>query len=85
MPTKTDLLTSGTTAASSATFTVDATERATIMIIGAYGSVELEYYDGADYASIKTITAPGEIIVAPGTYRVRRPLSTYAFSVDLIK
>ena len=85
MPTKTDLLTSGTTAAVSATFTVDANERATIMIIGAQGSVDLEYYDGAAYAPIKSIVAPGEVIVAPGTYRVSRSVSPYAFSVDLIK
>ena len=85
MPTKTDLLTSGTTAESSATFTVDATERASIIIIGAYGTVDLEYYDGAAYAPIKTIFSPGEVIIAPGTYRVTRSVSPYAFSVDLIK
>ena len=85
MPTKTDLLTSGTTDAYSATFTVESTERASIIIIGAQGSVDLEYYDGAAYASIKSIYAPGEVIVAPGTYRVHRSVSPYAFSVDLIK
>ena len=85
MPTKTDLLTSGTTAANSANFTVDANERASIIIIGATGSVHLEYYDGAVYSSIKTIRYPGEVIIAPGTYRVSRSVVPYAFAVDLIK
>ena len=86
MPTRTNLIASGTTLASSATFAVDAGAPAAIHINGAQGAmVVVERYDGTSYYHAFDIYEPGELIVGIGTYRVTRPACATAYQVDVEK
>lgn len=89
MPTRTALITSGTTAATSSTFTVDAGAPASVFITSANPTplmaAILEMYDGTSYFTIEEIRFPGRQVTAPGTYRVRRDKVAVAFAVDLVK
>lgn len=89
MPTRTNLLTSGTTAANSPTFVVDAGAPAAIHIASASPdsnmAAVLERYDGTSYYTVGQIAFPGAVVQGIGTYRVRRNKVPVAFAVDVEK
>lgn len=89
MPTRTNLISSGTSTASSATFVVDAGAPAAIHIASASPDPDmycvLERYDGTSYYTVSEITHPGAVVQAIGTYRVRRDNYPVAFAVDVEK
>lgn len=86
MPTRTALITSGTTAATSADFVVDAGAPVSVFLKASAPDknmyVVLERYDGSAYYTVGEIRFPGLIVNAPGTYRVRRDKAAVAFAVD---
>lgn len=86
MPTRTNLLASGTTPGNSATFTVDAGAPATLHLNGTpFCKVQLQRFDGTNYYSVMEVFSPGIVVAGQGTYRVRREDSPVAFQVDVEK
>ena len=89
MPTRTNLIASGTTAANSSTFVVDAGAPAAIHITSATPNSNmtavLERFDGTSYYTVAGIAFPGAVVQGIGTYRVRRDIVPTAFGVDVEK
>jgi hypothetical protein len=92
MPSRTELLSAATTAATSSTFTVDAGSPATIHLKGASGaaidineSLVLERFDGTNYSYVAELDPPGVTVSGIGTYRVRREVQSTAVGADVEK
>lgn len=86
MPTRTNLLASGTTPGNSSTFTVDAGAPATLHLNGTNAcKVQLQRFDGTNYYPVMEVYGPGIVVAGQGTYRVYRDNSPVAFQVDVEK
>lgn len=84
----TTLIAAGTTAATSADFTVAAASQIALFLIpAAAGQItddcyaSIQYKSGSDYTTIGTVGQEGIKLTAPGTYRVTRDLTGVSFGV----
>ena len=89
MPTRTNLLASGGATASSS-FTVDAGAPATLNLYGktnrngsAVVTLEQSIDGNVPFYPVQQILEPGELVIAPGYYRVTREAND--FVVDVVK